>query len=157
MKSEKELRSWRQYEMVELNMTTSMISGVGSLGSWFSVFIIVSICIFLLCLFISALASFEQYARTKRWLRWILNTLRYFGFGILTLLVIALPVLVVYYFLSQAHKGNVAPLKITSYLIGGYIVICIIGWIGKNLVYNRIKKFDKKYQKELNDEKKKKV
>lgn len=145
--------------MVGLNATTFLALSMSnsSFGSWFSMVIIVGMVTIILCLFIMTLASFEQYARTKKWLRWLLNTLRYFGFGILTLLVIALPVLIVYYFLTQAHKGNIAPLKITLYLIGGYIVICIIGWVGKKLVYDRIKKFDKKYQKEIKYEKEKEI
>jgi hypothetical protein len=138
--------------MVEINNTISAISGISDMGSWFSMVVIVGICAVLLSLFIMALSSFERYARTKKWLMWILGTLKYFCFGILTLIVIAMPVLVVYYFLSQAHKGNVAPLKISLYLIGGYIAICLIGWLGKKVVYDRIKKFDKKYQKENKDD-----
>lgn len=122
------------------------------MGSWFGIVVIVGIVAVLLSIFVMALSSFERYARTKKWLMWILGTLKYFSFGILTLMVIAIPSFVVYYFISQAYKGNVASLKISLYLIGGYIAICIIGWLGKKIVYDRIKKFDKKYQKENKDD-----
>jgi len=135
--------------MVVLNNTVSAISSISDMGSWFSIVVIVGICAVLLSVFFMALSSFEQYARTKKWLMWIIGTLKYFCFGLLTLIVIALPSFVIYYFLSQAHKGNVAPLKISLYLIGGYIAICLIGWLGKKLVYDRVKKFDKQYKKEL--------
>lgn len=129
--------------MVELNNTVTAISGMSSFGSWFSTVIVVGICAVILSLFLMTLSNFERYARTKKWLMWILGTLKYFCFGILTLIVIVLPSFIIYYFLSQAHKGNVAPLKITFYLIGGYIAICIIGWLGKKLVYDRVSKFEK--------------
>ena len=134
--------------MPALNNTVSVISGVSDIGSWFNIVIVVGICAVLLGVFFMALSNFERYARTKKWLMWIIGTLKYFCFGLLTLLVITIPSFVIYYFISQAHKGNVAPLKISLYLIGGYISICLIGWLGKKLVYDRIKKFDKKYQKE---------
>lgn len=140
--------------MSAINATTAVSSSMAGsgVGSWFSMVVIVGILTIILALFIVALSNFEQYAKTRKWLIWLLNTVRYFGFGLLTLLTLALPIAVIYYFLSQAHEGNVAPLKITLYLIGGYIAICIIGWIGKKLVYDRVEKFEDK----LNTKEKKK-
>ena len=138
--------------MAVLNNTVSGIVAVSDLGSWFNIVIVIGICAVLLGVFFTALSNFEHYAKTKKWLMWLIGTLKYFCFGLLTLLVIAIPSFVMYYFISQAHKGNVAPLKISLYLIGGYISICLIGWLGKKLVYDRIKKFDKKYQKEVKNE-----
>ena len=139
-----------EFKMPTMNATTSMVSSMGEVGSWFSIVIIVFLVAIFLGIFITALASFEQYAKTRKWLKWMINTIRYFGFGLLTLLTLILPVSIIYYFLSQAQKGNIAPLRITLYLIGGYAGICIIGWIGKKLVYDRVGKFEDKLKKKEN-------
>lgn len=135
-------------QTVALNSTTSAISSLGDpTMSWFGGAMITGIIGILLTLFIMTIASLEGYIRTRKYLMFILNSFKYFMFGILSLIVLALPVSVFYYFLKQAHEGNVAPLKISLGLIGGYILISLIGYLSKRFVYERIKKFEKKVKK----------
>ena len=133
-------------QTIALNSTTSAISSIEGL-SWFGTVVIVGIIAIFLSLFVMTLASLEGYIRTKKYLKFIVDSFKYFMFGILSLIVLALPISVFYYFLKQAHEGNVAPLKISLSLIGGYILISLIGYLSKRFVYERIKKFEKKVKK----------
>lgn len=133
-------------QTVTLNSSSSAISSFESF-SWFGTVVIIGIIAILLSLFIMTIGSLEGYLRIRKYIKFLINSFRYFLFGILSLIVLALPISVFYYFLKQAHNGNVAPLKITLGLIGGYILISIIGYLSKRFVYERIKKFEKKVKK----------
>jgi hypothetical protein len=119
------------------------MNGGEGFGSWLGLMVIVFFAAVILVLFTSMLSSFQNYRKIRGVLGWLINTVRYFFFGVATLFCLAVPVLIFYYFISQARRGNVAPTKITFYIISGYVVICLIGYVGKK-IYERIKKFEKK-------------
>ena len=133
-------------------MVMNMTSGIGgamatnSFGSWLSIFIIVATCAIVLSLFVVVLSGIKGYKITRKWVLWLINSVRYFFFGIGALLTLAVPGLIIYYFGKQAAQGNVAPIKITLYIIVGYFVIAFIGFLASKVI-KRFKKLEKKANK----------
>jgi hypothetical protein len=128
-------------DSIAMNVTNSM-AGLSVTSSWFGLMIIVGVIAVILSVFVMALSGLEGYVRARRWLYWCFKTTRYFFSGLVTLLVLAVPIGIFYYFISQASKGNIAPAKWTGGIIIGYVVIALIGYFGEK-IYGRFKRFEK--------------
>lgn len=126
---------------VAMNVTTGL-SSMGDAPSWFGIFAIVGITTVVLLLCIIAISSIQQYRRAKGFIAWLIRSFNYFLMGIASIGVLAVPTLAVAYFLNQAHEGNVAPLKWTGVIIGGYFAIAGLGYVCKKFIYDRIKHFE---------------
>jgi magnesium-transporting ATPase (P-type) len=98
---------------------------------------------FIFILFAYAISNYERYKKVKGWAAFLLKSTAYFAFGILTLLVMAIPFGICYYFIDKARHGNVLPIWITLSLIVGYIIIALIGWLSKKYIIDRIKSYEK--------------
>jgi hypothetical protein len=131
---------------IAMNVTTG-VSAIQSTGSWFGILVLVIFCTFFVMLAILAISSLERYKKLWRFLKWLRNSLGYFGWGVLSLLVISLPSALVYWEFHQASKGNIVPLTWTIYPIAIYAVISLIGYLVKIYVVERIKKFNKQLKK----------
>ena len=132
-----------------MNTTSSLAGGMAltNFGSWFSIVVIVGLCAIVLSVFMMALSGLKGYKITRRWVLWLISSVKYFFFGIGALLSLAVPGLIIYYFGRQASQGNTAPLKITLYIILGYFAISFIGWIASKII-NRFRKLEKRIKKE---------
>jgi len=124
-----------------MNMTGDLAAGMETY-SWFSMIIIIGIAALILSLVFAILGSFKIYVKSRKTLKFILNSVQYFILGIVFLLILAFPVGIFMFFYTQAKKGNVMPLRYSLYIILGYIVISFLGWIFKKYVYERIKLFE---------------
>ena len=129
--------------MSELNVTTTTIASISSFGSWFSVVVTVGIAAVVLSILLIALTSATRYKKLKGFLGWMVGTLTYFFIGIATLVSLSVPILILYYFIKQSSQGNTAPLWITGVIVGGYCIVCLIGWLSKKFVIDRVKKLEK--------------
>ena len=135
---------------IAMNVTNSAAAAFSG-ASWFSLVIIIGIAGILIALVFSILASFKIYVKSRKALKFIINSFQYFLLGILFLVILAFPVGIFMYFYTQARDGNVMPLRYSVYIILGYIIISFLGWIFKKYVYERIKLFEVKI-KELTPE-----
>jgi type III secretory pathway component EscU len=102
---------------------------------------------FVFILFAYAISNYERYKKVKGWAAYLLKSTAYFAVGILTLVVMAIPVGVCYYFIDNARSGNVVPIWITLSLIAGYVIISLIGWWSQEYLINKVMKYEKKESK----------
>jgi len=138
-------------ELFTVQNASASIGSFSSQTSWFGVMGIIGFVVVIISIFIMALSSLERYKKIKGLLGWALNTISYFFVGVGSLLVIALPSLVLYYFGKQAYNGNVAPLRYTFYIVVGYFIIVLVGWISETYVIKRIIKFEKHIKRNKDD------
>lgn len=117
-------------------------------ASWFGLVIIIGIATIIVLLFTIALSNITRYKKLRGIIEWFIKTIQYFFFGLGGLGVLAVPTLILFYFGSQASKGNTVPIWITLSIIGGYFIIAGIGYIFKHYIIDRIKKYEEEYQKE---------
>lgn len=124
------------------NVTTTGVSAIQSTGSWFGILVTIAFCTVLLMLAILAISSLERYKKLWKFLRWLKGSLGYFGWGTLSLLVISIPAMLVYWELHQASKGNIVPIQWTIYPVAIYVAVSLIGYLVKKYVINRVKKYN---------------
>lgn len=134
-----------------MNATSSILT-FSDTSSLFSIVIIVGFMAVILTFFLIAMTSVTRYKKLKGLLLWLFLTFQYFLIGITTLVVLAVPTLILYYFGKQASEGNVVPIWITLSMIAGYFIISFIGWISKRFVVDRIKLFEEELSKEEKEE-----
>ncbi len=91
---------------------------------------------------ITVLWSVASYTRFKKYLDGFVNSFKYAFIGLITCLVLALPMGLLYYGYAQAKVGNTVPLKYGVYIIVGYIVLAIIGKLVHKYVIKRIETFE---------------
>lgn len=137
---------------IALNATTDLSSSVSSFGSWFGVVAMVAFCTIFIMITIMILSSLERYKKFWKFIKWLRLSLGYFGWGTLSMIVISLPALLVYWEFSQANKGNIIPIKWTVVPIILYALVSIIGYLIKTYVIDRIIKFNKQIKKRKDDE-----
>jgi len=116
--------------------------------SWLGLLMTVAVCVIMLSFIITALSNFKYYKRLKGFIRWVVGTVHYFFIGIGSLIVLAIPSSIVYFAVTQAKNGNVVPFKVTAYLLGGYLLISLIGWLAEKYIIKRVSTFEKKMKKE---------
>jgi hypothetical protein len=126
---------------VAMNVTTA-ISGLSDIPSWFGLITLFGLMAIILSVLIIGLSGIKGFKRVKRLLLWFAKTIRYFGYGILTIAYLGIPIYLIYLLEQQAVEGNYVPIKWVGYVVGGYAVICLIGFIAKKVV-DRFKKLNK--------------
>jgi ABC-type Fe3+-siderophore transport system permease subunit len=129
------------------NATTG-VSAIQSTGSWFGILVTIAFCTVLLMLAILAISSLERYKKLWKFLRWLKGSLGYFGWGTLSILVISIPAMLVYWELHQASNGNIVPLQWTIYPVAIYVAVSLIGYLVKKYVVDRIRKYNATLNKE---------
>lgn len=139
-----------------INATTSAVSSftsiIGETPSWFSLFVMVSLAVMVVSVFAMVLSSVANYMKVRVWVKKLLGTVAYFVLGLISLVVIAIPLFLLYYFIIQAQEGNVVPLWVTGSIIAGYIIIAGLGYIVKKYVIDRIVAYEEQYRKEHPEE-----
>jgi len=139
-----------------LDVTTS-ISGLSGASSWFSVVIIVILATVCMLLFTIALSNIQRYRKIRGVLKWFVTTIQYFFFGLGGLGMLAVPIVIIIYFINQANQGNTVPIEFTISIIIGYFVIAGLGYIFKHFVFDKFKLFEQEISKEKQKSKKKKT
>lgn len=129
---------------IAMNVTNSLnsLNGMSGMDSWFSSMVIVAITSVLILFLVIALSNITRYKKIKGVLSWLLNTVKFFFFGIGGIGVLSVFGLILFYFGNQAKQGNVVPIKITLLIIAGYFVIAGLGYLLKRFVLDRIKLFE---------------
>jgi uncharacterized membrane protein YhdT len=147
----------------EMNVTTavtSLVTGESGFSSWFSLVILVGLMVMIVLVFTIALSSVTRYKKARGIIAWLLSTVQYFFLGIGGLGALAVPSVILYYFINQAREGNTVPLWVTLSIISAYFIIASIGYFVKKYVLDRIVKYEEEYRKEhpeeYNDEENKK-
>lgn len=129
-----------------LNMTTSAMSSMSSLSGWGSIFLVLIIVCIALSFLMFAFSNIQRFKKLKKIFLFLGNSFKYFGWGCLSIFVLTIPSVVIYYFVKEAGQGNYIPLKWIGYIIGGYVIISFIGYIIKKYLIDRIKNLTKQEQ-----------
>ena len=134
-----------------LNATTAISSSVSSVGSWFGILLTVVLCSFMIVFTIMIISSFERYERFWKLLRALKKSLGFFGWGVLSLITLAVPSGLIYWEIHQASNGNIVPIKWTVLPVTLYVLISVIGFLVKKYIVDRIKKYNDiiKYKKKM--------
>jgi len=94
---------------------------------------------------LAVLWNIANYTRFKKYLSFLGDSVGYVFIGIVSLIVLSLPMGFIYWGYTNAKAGNTVPLIWTGVIILAYILLALIGWFVKRYVIERVQKFEQEY------------
>jgi len=125
---------------------SSVTGGFGSGGSVFTVILLALVCCCLIAVLLYISASIKKYRRFKALFKRFSKTFSYAGYGLLTVVIIGLPVYLAYTTYTVASENKEASwevLKWVGYIFLAYIGLTLIGFATKKRIWKRIYKYHK--------------
>lgn len=137
--------------LATMNMTTSGTAAISSFSSWSGLITLAAIMTITLGILFMALSNISRYKRLIKLFRILGQSLSYFGYGILFIVLLAVPGFIIYYFEKEAINGNTVPIKYLLGIIAIYALISCLGYLFKKYIIDRVKNFNKQIAKKKND------
>ncbi len=131
----------------------AIYNGGDAITNIFLCITMVAIALFATTILLHVSASIEKYRRYKRLFTYLAKTLSYAAYGSLTLVIIGIPIVGLYWVGTTAQsnpEGSIEILKWIGIIVGGYIGLALLGYATKNRIWKRIGKF-RKIDKEYKD------
>ena len=99
-----------------------------------------------------AIGAVESKVWKSKWLKTLGSSLYYFGWGLLGMVVFALPATIIWSIYNEVSSGNISiPFDWIGYCIVGYVVISGLGWIIKHKIADKLPKQRKPQIKKQSD------
>ena len=117
---------------------TMGLNSLSSVGDWMGIVAIVIITAILLG--ITMMAAENKIWKSKS-IKYIGKSLYYFGWGLLGVVVFALPATIIWSIYNEVSTGNIdIPYNWIGYCIVGYIAISGMGWVIKHKIADKLPK-----------------
>ena len=120
-------------------------SGINTLSAGLPLIVLVIVAIGVMFALILALADWNRFRQMQNLLGWFIRTFDYFLYGLLTIIVVGIPVAIIY-FLGGSVESNPQILYWIAGVIGAFFAISGLGWIMKS-TYRKINKNVERLQK----------
>ena len=131
-------------KFIILQAATNITSNFNTNFTIFVPFILIGIALAVISMMLYASSDLAKYHRFKDVLKKIARSFQYTAYGILTFVVVAVPVYLGYILFTAAAENpsdSLEVLKWISIIVGAYIGFTILGWVTKNRIWIRLKNF----------------
>ena len=130
------------------NTTSYGMEGLASINTFAPLIFVVAISAIILGLVIYSLGSIKRFKKIWKLLDFLGKSFMYFGYGCLTLIVVVLPSIFIYWLGQTTVEGDTVPLKWICYILGSYFGIAGLGYLVKKFIVDKFQKYSKKLEKE---------
>jgi len=136
------------YEVVfaPVNATQSLFNGSNTIFNIAIPIALIAIAVGMLAILLHVSSSIEKYRRFKKILKLLSKSFSYCAYGMLTVVVVGMPVVVGWQVLNMAKanpEGTFEIVKWAGLILGSFVGFAIVGYVTKNRIWKKIWKYHK--------------